>query len=228
MTRSAGSNGARTAAAIRRVGQRLMYRHGYEAMTLRELAAEVGIKAASLYNHIRTKQDLLFDLIRDHLERLLASTDAALAEAPDGSLGRLEAFIAHHILYHLERKQEVFIANFELRALEAANYAKIIAMRRAYEGKLIAILDAGAASGEFKISDAPITAYAILAMLTGACTWYKPDGRLGKSDVVALHTEMVLKGCIRSELSEANATSEAPPAAIPARMSRHVLNQKSG
>ena len=124
----------------------------------------------------------------------------------------------------------MFIANFELRALEAANYAKIKAMRRAYEGKLIAILDAGAASGEFRISDAPITAYAILAMLTGACTWYKPDGRLGKADVVALHTEMVLNGCIRSALSEANATSEEPPAAAPAGLSRHVLadNQKSG
>ena len=203
MTRTAGSNGARTAAAIRRAGQRLIYRHGYEAMTLRGLAAEVGIKAASLYNHIQTKQHLLFELIRDHLERLLESTDAALAEAPDRALARLETFVAHHILYHLERKQEVFIANFELRALEAANYAKIIAMRRAYEGKLIAILEAGVAAGEFEIPDVPIAAYAILAMLTGACTWYKPDGRLGKADVVALHTRMVLNGCIGSEGSGA-------------------------
>lgn len=45
----------------------------------------MGIPAASLYNHIRTKQDLLFDLIRVHMENLLAQTDAALAKASAGA-----------------------------------------------------------------------------------------------------------------------------------------------
>jgi AcrR family transcriptional regulator len=196
MGRKAGSNGQRTAAAIRRVGLRLIYRRGFEAMSLRELAAEVGIQAASLYNHIRTKQDLLFDLIREHMEALLAQTDAALGAAPAAVSERLYAFITHHILYHLEKKQEVFIANFELRALEPSHYATIVAMRRSYEGRLIALLDAGVAAGEFEIRDTRVTAYAILAMLTGACTWYKPEGRLTKAEVVELHTHMVLHGCI--------------------------------
>src|SRR3954447_13266070 len=87
MGRTAGSNGQRTAAAIRRVGLRLIYRRDFEAMSLRDLAAEVGIQAASLYHHIRTKQDLLFDLVREHMENLLAQTDAALEKAPtSGSL----------------------------------------------------------------------------------------------------------------------------------------------
>jgi AcrR family transcriptional regulator len=196
MGRNAGSSGPRTAAAIRRAGLRLIYRRGYEAMTLRELAAEVGIQAASLYNHIRTKQDLLFDLIREHMETLLAQTDTALAEAPAGSMERLRAFIAHHVIYHLKKKQEVFVANFELRALEPQHYATIVTMRRAYEQKLIALLDVGVAKGEFEIRDTRITAYAILAMLTGACTWYKPEGRLTEAEVVELHTDMVLHGFI--------------------------------
>jgi AcrR family transcriptional regulator len=196
MGRTAGSNGQRTAAAIRSVGLRLIYRRGFEAMSLRELAAEVGVQAASLYNYIRTKQDLLFDLIRDHMENLLAQTDAALEAAPAGATARLRAFVAHHVTYHLEKKQEVFVANFELRALGPEHYATVIAMRRAYEDKLIALLDAGAAAGEFEIGDARITAYAILAMLTGACTWYKPEGRLTRAELVALHTDMVLHGCM--------------------------------
>ncbi len=200
MVRTTGSNGPRTAAAIRRVGLRLIYRRGYEAMSLRELAGEVGIQAASLYNHIRTKQDLLFDLIREHMDNLLAKTDTALAEAPAGASGPLRAFIAHHVIYHLEKKQEVFVANFELRALEPQHYATIVVMRRAYEGKLIALLDAGVSAGEFEIGDTRITAYAILAMLTGACTWYKPEGRLTKAEVVQHHTDMVLHGCVNQRL----------------------------
>jgi AcrR family transcriptional regulator len=197
MGRTTGSNGLRTAAAIRSAGLRLIYRRGFEAMSLRELAAEVGIQAASLYNYIRTKQDLLFDLILDHMESLLAETDTVLAAAPAGATEHLRAFVGHHIAYHLEKKQEVFVANFELRALEPQHYATIIAMRRAYEEKLITLLDEGAAAGEFEIGDSRITAYAILAMLTGACTWYKPEGRLTKAELVTLHTDMVLHGCVR-------------------------------
>ena len=196
MGRIAGSSGARTAAAIRRAGLRLIYRRGFEAMSLRELASEVGVQAASLYNHIRNKQDLLFDLIREHMERLLADTREALAEAPAGAMEQLRAFIAHHITYHLEKKQEVFVANFELRALDTRHFAVIVSMRRAYEERLIAVLDLGVRTGEFEIADTRVTAYAILAMLTGACTWYKPDGRLTKAEVVALHTDMVLHGCL--------------------------------
>ena len=171
-------------------------------MSLRELAAEVGIQAASLYNHIRTKQDLLFDMIREHMEALIAQTDLTLDTAPTGAIERLRAFIAHHILYHLEKRQEVFVANFELRALEPRHYATIVAMRRAYEERLIALLEFGVAAGEFDVRDTRITAYAILAMLTGACTWYKPEGRLTKTEVVELHTEMVLHGCVqRSRLA---------------------------
>ena len=196
MSRIAGPKGLRTAAAIRRAGLKLIYRHGFGAMSLRDLASEVGIQASSLYNHIRTKQDLLFDLIREHMEALLAQTDAALAAAPDTATDRLRTFIRHHIVYHLEKKQDVFIANFELRSLDAPHYATIVAMRRAYEGKLMAVLDAGVATGEFDIHDTRITAYSILAMLTGVCTWYKPEGRLSKSEIVDLHTSMVLHGCI--------------------------------
>ena len=195
LARIAGSNGSRTAEAIRRVGLRLIYRHGFAAMSLRQLAAEVGVQPASLYNHIATKQDLLFSLVHDHMVALLAHTDAALAAAAPTPSDRLRAFVAHHITYHLHKKQAVFVANFELRALTPANYAAIVALRGTYEARLIGLLEEGAAAGVLAVDDPRIAAYAILAMLTGACTWYKPEGRLSKSEVVALHTDLVLHGC---------------------------------
>lgn len=194
MARIAGSNGSRTAEAIRQVGLTLIHAHGFEAMSLRELAAEVGIQPASLYNHIASKQELLFELVREHMEALLASTDAALAAAPD-PLARLRAFVAHHLLYHMDKKREVYVANFELRALEERNREVILSLRRAYERRLIALLDEGVASGVLDLPDTRVAAYAMLAMLTGVCTWYRPDGRLSPEEVVRLHTDLVLKGC---------------------------------
>jgi len=195
MSRRPGADGARTAAAIRRAGLRLIAARGFAAMSLRELAAEAGIQPASLYHHLRNKQDLLFGLIEDHMLALLAATDAAVAAAGPAARARLEAFIAHHVLYHLERKQEVLIANFELRALEPRNYARIVSLRRAYDSRLIRLLDAGAASGIVRVADTRVAAYAILAMLTGACTWYRPQGRLSRAEVVRLHTGLALRAC---------------------------------
>jgi AcrR family transcriptional regulator len=223
MTRTTGSSGARTAAAIRRAALGLIYRQGFAAMNLRDLAAEVGIRPGSLYNHIETKQALLFELMQEHLADLLASTDAALAGAGEAPMPRLQAFLAHHLLYHFERRQEVYIANSELRALDPPNHARIVAMRRAYEDRLITLLEEGVAAGALQVADTHIAAYAILAMLTGVCTWFRPGGRLSKEALVALHTTLVLDG-IRAPCTAAatpclrTPASASPPAA--ARRSR--------
>ena len=101
------------------------------------------------------------------------------------------------MLYHLEKRQEVYIANFELRALDAANYGRIIILRQAYEARLTALLEAGDQAGELTVADPPVTAFALLAMLTGVCTWYRPGGRLSKATLVALHTDLALNGIRR-------------------------------
>ncbi|WP_043364228.1 TetR/AcrR family transcriptional regulator [Belnapia sp. F-4-1] len=199
MARITGSSGERTAAAIRQAALRLIHEQGFAAMNLRELAAAVGISPASLYNHMTTKQSLLFDLMLEHMTALLEQTDAALAAAGPEPLARLEAFIGHHVLYHLERKREVYIANFELRALNPANAMQIVGMRHEYEARLIGLLKDAAAAGLLRLGDARITAFAMLAMLTGVCTWYRPDGRLSPAELVALHTRLALEGVLRRD-----------------------------
>jgi len=193
MSRTAGSHGPATLAAIRKSGLRLIYEHGYEALTLRQLGADVGILPGSLYNHIKTKQELLFTLVRDHMTDLLANLDQALA-GHDDPTDALAAFVRLHVTYHMERRYEVYIANSELRSLEPDNRAQIIAMREAYEVRLIDILDRGVRAGRFRVADTRVGAFALIAMLTGICTWYRPDGPLGPEEIVALHTELVMRG----------------------------------
>lgn len=197
MPRKPGSNGARTAAAIRRTALKLIHRQGFAAMSLRQLAAEVGIQPASLYNHIATKQDLLFEIVREHMESMLAAADATLAAAPPGPIAQIEAFCAHHLLYHFERKQEVYISNSELRALEGQNRTRILAMRRRYEDTLIGLLERGTGAGVIDVPDPKVAAYAMIAALTGVCVWYKPSGRLSKQELVTIHTALLLDGIRR-------------------------------
>lgn len=198
MARTIGSHGPRTMEAIRKAGLKLIYEHGYEAMSLRQLAAEVGIQVGSLYNHISTKQDLLFDLIRVHMDDLFRDFAEAMAKVEgQGAVERLRAFIAFHVDYHIVRKREVFIGASELRSLEPNHYEEIVALRRQYERHLVAILRQGEAEGLFHLGDdGAVAAYGILAMLTGVCNWFRPHGRLGKEQVIALYSDLVLGGLL--------------------------------
>ena len=195
MARTIGSHGPKTMEAIRKAGLKLIYEHGFEAMSLRQLAAEVGIQVGSLYNHISTKQDLLFELIRVHMDELFSQFDTAMAEVDGkGPEERLRAFVAFHVTYHIVRKREVFIGASELRSLEPNHYEEIVALRRLYERQLIAILDQGEAAGLFHCGDSRVAAYGILAMLTGVCTWFRPHGRLTKEQVISIYSQQVLGG----------------------------------
>ena len=209
MARTIGSYGPKTMEAIRKAGLRLIFEHGYEAMSLRQLAAEVGIQAGSLYNHISTKQELLFDLIQDHINELLRQLDRALAGKED-PLEKLRAFVAFHVTYHMTRKREVFIANSELRSLEPKNYEAIVALRGAYEQRLAGILTDGVTEGVFEVADVQVATFAIIALLTGLCTWYRPGGRLTREAIVDAHEKLVLSGVMPAPATPARARRRSP------------------
>lgn len=193
MARTAGSSGPKTLAAIHEAGLQLIYAKGYDAMSLRDLAAKVGLQPGSLYNHITTKQNLLYDLIHNHMIALHERIGEALAGI-DEPRARLEAFVTFHLTYHIERKREVFIGSAELRSLEAKNRRRIIKLRRDYEDILADILERGVKEKKFNVGDTRVSTYAILAMLTGICTWYAPKGRINSDELIAVHTRLVLQG----------------------------------
>jgi len=198
MARKTGSSGAKTEMAIRAAGLKLIHAHGYEGMSLRQLAGEVGLQQGSLYNHIRTKQDLLMELLRSHMLELLQALDQALA-ATEEPVARLKAFIAFHLHHHMTRQAEVFVINFELRSLDEANYAEIVGLRQRYEKSLADTLAAGMRDKSLRRADVQIATYALLAMLTGICTWYRPDGRLSETEIITVHTDLILRGLIAEE-----------------------------
>ena len=191
MARTRGSVGAETEKAIRKAAIALIAKHGFEAMTLRDLADHVGLQPGSIYRYIATKDQLLADIMAEHMEALLVAwrrTDDPAASP----LARLESFVDFHIRYHFERQKEVLIANLELRSLAPDARRATVALRKAYENELRQILDTGMDRNLFPRVDTGIAAYAILSMLTGVCFWYSPKGRLAADEIIDIHKRLVL------------------------------------
>lgn len=187
MARTQGSHKDITGPRIRAAALRLFARHGYAAVSMRRIAGEVGVQAGALYNYTPDKQSLLFELMRGHMEALLAAC------GPDTGtpVEALEALTRFHIRFHAEKPDEVFVSYMELRNLEPANFAVIEQLRRDYEERWQAVLAEGAAAGKFAVPEPKITAMALIAMLTGVNTWFRPGGRLSLGEVEALYWQMV-------------------------------------
>jgi AcrR family transcriptional regulator len=188
MARKAGSHAEITGPAIQDAALRLFSRSGYAAVSMREIAAEVGVRAGALYLYTPDKQTLLYDLMKDHLEALLAAWERAKTSGTP--LERLEAFVGFHVDYHFDLRDKVFISYMELRNLSDENFKKIQKLRRAYEDELERILADGLESGAFRFEDVRVTTMALLAMLLGYITWFRGGGRLDKDDIRRIHLDL--------------------------------------
>lgn len=189
MARKTGSHAEITGPLIKAVALRLFARNGYAAVSMRKIASEVGVQAGALYLYTPDKQTLLFDLMREHMEHLLASWNAARIDGEP--VARLQNFCRFHIRYHLARPDEVFISYMELRNLDAENFRAIEALRREYETALESILRDGNTDGSLKVADAKLATMAIIAMLTGVNTWYREGGRLTQERVERIYWNLV-------------------------------------
>jgi AcrR family transcriptional regulator len=189
MARIAGKITEQTVLDMKRAATRLIAQHGFEGMNLRMLADQIGVKAGSFYNHIDSKEALLHTLLADTMAELMAGLDVALQGAADPAQA-LRRFVAFHIEFHAARRDEVFIGNAELGSLSTEHRADIVARRDAYEQRLLTILRAGEKAGQFAPGDLRVAAKALIAMLSGICTWYRADGRLGVKPLVRQYTRL--------------------------------------
>jgi AcrR family transcriptional regulator len=192
MARTAGSDGEKTDAALREAALTLVARQGFEAVSMRQLAAEVGVQAAALYRYYPTKEDLLFSLLEEHM-RLLIEGWRTVDPTPAPATARLISFIQHHIAFHVARRNSTHVSNMELRSLAPERLTAILKLRTAYEKNLRLILRDGADSGEFEINDIGLTAMAIIQMITGVIVWFRPGDRLSVEQVTGTYLQMTLR-----------------------------------
>ncbi|TPK92075.1 TetR/AcrR family transcriptional regulator [Mesorhizobium sp. B2-4-12] len=192
MARTTGSDGERTEAAVREAAVNLIARYGYEAMSMRRLAAEVGVQAAALYRYFPTKEDLLFTLMREHMEGLSQAWENARPDHAD-PIAQLAAYVRNHITFHIERRHATHVSNMELRSLSPDRLTQILRLRTAYEKELRAILRDGAEAGTFNVEDTGLTAMALIQMMTGVIVWFRPGERLSITEVTATYLSMTMR-----------------------------------
>jgi AcrR family transcriptional regulator len=175
---------------VREVALSLFACEGYANVSLRQLAERLGMRAGSLYNHIESKQALLYELIRDHLESLLDHVEWRVKKST-GVEAKLHAFIASHIEFQLQHKQLSQLSALELRNLESEHFGEISDLYTSYRGRLAAIINEGVKTGLFHSQPLSAVTHGILGMLSNIAFWFTEDAQLSKDQLISQYTAMV-------------------------------------
>jgi AcrR family transcriptional regulator len=178
----------------------LFSERGYHGTSMREVAAAVGIKAGSLYNHFPGKEDLLFQIARGVMVELLEGGRAAIGGHDDAD-GRLRALVRWHVVYHAEKRFQARVADEQLHALGAERRAQVVEVRDEYTRLFKDILEQGRAENGWLVRDLSLITFAIGGMCTFVDAWYREDGALTPAEIADIYADFILTAVAPHEIS---------------------------
>ncbi|MBO3700216.1 TetR/AcrR family transcriptional regulator [Roseivirga sp. E12] len=171
----------------------LFRERGYAATSMRDLAQVLGIEAASLYSHIKSKEEILQKICFRMADEFFEAWKGVESEQNSAAAKMNKAAIAHVKVITRNTDASAVFFN-EWRHLSEPYLGDFLAMRDDYEGRFIQIIKDGIASGEFEVVDEKFTMLTILSSLNWTHNWYKPEGSLTPEEVGVKLSNLVLNG----------------------------------
>ncbi|MBI1256353.1 MAG: TetR family transcriptional regulator [Chloroflexi bacterium] len=193
----------------------VLQRNGYEAATMKDIAAAVNLTAASLYHHFRNKDTLLLAVLELGLEVVTRQIEP-IAASSQPSEQKLREMICAHVVGLTENTAVGAAMVFEIRALmnvkaplksasteDKAAYASFIEQRSAFfkqrdhfEDLFRSVVSEGVERGTFRPLDVPIFVKTLLGAHNWVGVWYKPEGRLNGKEIAGMIADTMLNGVL--------------------------------
>jgi len=161
---------------------------GFAATSMRDLAETVGIEAASLYNHIRSKNEMLESICFDVANRFTIFMDE-LESGNQGTIKKIETLLRFHIKQMIENFEEVMVCDREWKHLDEPYLSNFHNQRRTYRKRFAAIIEEGISKNEVKKIDAPTAVLIMLHSVNGIESWHRSTAKISAKE---LEDNMVL------------------------------------
>jgi AcrR family transcriptional regulator len=176
----------------------LMRTKGYASTTVRDIASSLNIEAASLYNHISSKEEILETICAS----LANQFETGILEINDiyfNATEKLRMAIESHILILTQDLNASYVFIHEWRNLGEAALNEFVRRRDLYEKEFRDILFLGEQEGTFTDVDEKFVVITILSSLNSTIEWYKPNGQLSPKEVSNKLSDFILNGILNSK-----------------------------
>lgn len=175
---------------------RVFSERGYHGASMSDIADALGMRKASLYHHVRRKEDLLFAIHEQLIDELTEETERVCA-ADATPAGKLHDVLLVSMRFVARNRDAVTVFLQERRAVRGERWESLVAKRDRYERMVSGVIEEGAATGAFVDLPPDIAARGVLAMANWGYTWFQPDGRLTAEEVAETFAAIALRGLER-------------------------------
>jgi AcrR family transcriptional regulator len=187
------SNLSRKEQVIRRAAE-LFREKGYVASSMRDLAQKMGIEAASLYSHIRSKEEILQSLCFDMASEFRKSLEEVEKQNISASEMLRKGIIGHVQVMARDLTASAVFMN-EHRHLSQPYLRDFLLLRINYINRFKAIIEEGMKSGEFKSNiDKKLAVMTLFSSLNWMPQWYDPGGNIEPTDLGLQLADMLVNG----------------------------------
>lgn len=179
------------------VAARLFKEKGYRATTLEDIAAAVGMLKGSLYYYIRSKEELLYLVVRDPIRQAHNKLEEIVKSDAPVRVKIAQAITNHMTLFH-QHYPHIAVYLHDFHNLMQKLEKNAIETPKHYQRLWAELLQQGVETGELRYDlNTKVTGYAILGMCNWIYRWYNPHGALPATDIADIFTKLVLEGLIQ-------------------------------
>jgi len=172
----------------------LFSRRGYHGTSMGDLADSMGILRGSLYSHINSKEDLLFDIVDQGADRFITRMEEVVA-SEDPPTDKVRLAIEAHVTTVAEHLDASTVFLNEWRYLSGDKLDTIQAKRDLYESLISEIVEEGIEWGAFPEElDPKFATLLILSVVNWLYQWYDPEGEKSLDQIVEIFTALLLGG----------------------------------
>lgn len=167
---------------ILKAGAALFREKGFGAASMRDLAETLGIEAASLYNHIRSKNEILESVCFNVANRYNTHMDE-IELATLSPIKKIETLLRFQIQQMIENYEEVIVCDREWKHLDEPYRSNFHTQRRNYRKRFAAFLEEGIKKGEIKKIDAPTAVMIMLHSVSGIESWHRSKAKISAAEL---------------------------------------------
>lgn len=178
---------------ILQVSQRLFREQGYASTSMRDIASALGMEPASLYSHIKSKEDLLAQTCFEMAEKFLLAIDEVNDIYFDAEQ-KVKMAVENHVEILTSNLNAAVVFVREWRHLSEPAYSRFLEMRHRYEAGIREIIQTGINENKFNEVDKKFAALTILSSVNWIVEWYRPEGSKSSSEIAAELTRFILTG----------------------------------
>lgn len=162
---------------------RLFRNQGYDKTTLKEISAAAGMLPGSLHYRYKSKDDLLVDMMRLGLDRVMVAAAEAAQGAQD-PVEQMRRVLVAHLNALVRDSDTVYVLLFEWRSLKGAARDELIALRDAYEAQWMTLLRHLRKQGLVRPDiDLHLLRLVALGAINWVSTWYRDGGRYSLEEI---------------------------------------------